>query len=157
MTRLRLGTLMVAATGNRPSLPTAVALAILAGPSFWLFFWSWLRPELHLSWPLHAPGRFLLAALVYPVLEEMVFRGGVQGALLGWPWGRRSCVGITGANLATTLSFALFHLFAHTPGWALAVILPSLVFGYFRDRTGRLGTSIGLHIWYNAGYFWLFG
>jgi len=36
------------------------------------------------------------------------------------------------------------------------VFFPSLVFGYFKDRTGRLTAPILLHIFYNAGFLWLF-
>jgi membrane protease YdiL (CAAX protease family) len=34
--------------------------------------------------------------------------------------------------------------------------LPSRVFGFFRDRTGRLVAPIVLHIFYNAGFLLLF-
>jgi membrane protease YdiL (CAAX protease family) len=36
------------------------------------------------------------------------------------------------------------------------VFFPSLVFGLFKDRTQRLLAPILLHVFYNAGYFWLF-
>ncbi|MEO7557618.1 MAG: JDVT-CTERM system glutamic-type intramembrane protease, partial [Gammaproteobacteria bacterium] len=60
------------------------------------------------------------------------------------------------ANVATTLLFAGFHFFYHAPLWAALVILPSLIFGYFRDRHQRVLPAIVLHVFYNAGYFWLF-
>ena len=36
------------------------------------------------------------------------------------------------------------------------VFLPSLVFGFFKDRTGRLTAPILLHSFYNAGFLLLF-
>ena len=32
-----------------------------------------------------------------------------------------------------------------------------LLFGLFKDRSGTLGAPIVLHVFYNSGYFWLFG
>jgi membrane protease YdiL (CAAX protease family) len=39
---------------------------------------------------------------------------------------------------------------------SVAVFLPSLIFGYFRDRYDQLHASIVLHVFYNAGYIWIF-
>ncbi len=133
--------------------------AILAAP-FFLIAFTLLRPvtlELELSWPLHAPARFLLPALVYPVLEEAAFRGLLQGTLVRFDWGRRSRAGISGANLLTSIAFTACHVLYHPPAWAAAVFVPSLIYGYFRDRTGSIRHSVALHAWYNAGYFWIFG
>lgn len=100
--------------------------------------------------------RFLL---VHPMIEEWIFRGIVQGEFL-----RRSCarwkthriglpgVGLSHANLMTSILFSLAHLLA-TPGWwAVAVLLPSIVLGHFRERFGRISIPIGLHILFNATY-----
>ena len=34
------------------------------------------------------------------------------------------------------------------------MLLPSLLFGYFKDRYRSLTIPIILHVFYNAGYFW---
>lgn len=128
--------------------------ALAAGPAAWALLAGWL-PVGDLGWPRAEPVRFLVLVVVYPVLEELVFRGLLQGALLRRPWGRRAAGPITAANLATALVFGAAHLFRVTPAWAAAVMLPGLVFGYFRERHG-LGTAIVLHAWYNAGFAWLF-
>jgi membrane protease YdiL (CAAX protease family) len=52
--------------------------------------------------------------------------------------------------------FALLHLFLSAAILAVAVFIPSLIFGYFRDRYEQLHAPILLHIFYNAGYIWLF-
>ena len=131
-------------------------LAIAAGPVFWLVYWAW-TPISAATGSGVQPGQWLMLVLVYPVLEEAVFRGLLQGMLfqprLGpWKWH-----GITGANLLASALFVLAHLPHQSPGWALATFGPSLVFGYFRDRHDRLASPVVLHVWYNLGFFSLFG
>ncbi len=137
-------------------------VALFAGPLFWAA-WSLIAgSSFEPWWPLRDPTRFLLPALVYPILEELAFRGLLQEWLYQKPWGaRRSGIRqvrgpISLANWLTTFAFALFHLLYHAPLWAAAVIFPSLVFGYFRDRYQSVTPAIVLHVFYNAGYFWLF-
>lgn len=109
-----------------------------------------------LSLQPHWPG--LRAAVVmmcvYPVLEEIIFRGGVQAALLhrcSW-----RVAGVSMANAVTSILFALTHLYAHSPPWALATLGPSMLFGIFYERHGqRLGAPITLHCMANAAYFLL--
>jgi membrane protease YdiL (CAAX protease family) len=60
------------------------------------------------------------------------------------------------ANWVTSLCFAASHLMWHSGLQALTVVVPSLVFGYFRDRYGRITPSVALHVFYNAGFVWLF-
>jgi membrane protease YdiL (CAAX protease family) len=60
-------------------------------------------------------------------------------------------------NIVTSIVFTGFHFIAHPPGWAIAVIIPSLVFGFFRDRYQHVLPAIILHVFYNSGYFLLFG
>lgn len=131
--------------------------AIAAAPVSWALVWWWSVPGIDLTWPLYAPLPFLLSALVYPLLEEIVFRGGLQPLLLDRPRMAQRWYGISGANLLASVVFSMLHLFAHAPIWALAVLAPSLVFGYFRERHDSLKSPIALHVLYNAGYFWLFG
>ncbi|MEO5573578.1 MAG: JDVT-CTERM system glutamic-type intramembrane protease [Gammaproteobacteria bacterium] len=121
-----------------------------------ILWWCDSPLALDLAWPLRAPLTFLLLALVYPVLEELVFRGALQGALTRQTWGGRKLGPISLANFFTSLVFAGFHLFYHAPLWAALVFLPSLIFGYFRDRHQSVRPAIVLHVFYNAGYFWLF-
>ena len=105
---------------------------------------------------MHDPLPFLLAALAYPVLEEIVFRGLLQGTLYACPFGRKRLGPLSWANLLASFAFTGFHFFYHSPLWAVAVIFPSLVFGYFRDKYQSLLPPIILHVFYNTGFFWLF-
>jgi uncharacterized protein len=105
------------------------------------------------DWILRDPARFVLFALVYPVLEELAFRGLVQGELLR-RWPRRLGV-LSAANAATSVLFATAHVLLR-PSWLSAgTLLPSLVFGYFRERHGSLAAPIALHVFYNSGFLLL--
>lgn len=122
----------------------------------WIALYFTARPALQLDWPLTHPAPFLLLVLLYPVLEEIVFRGLVQGA--GHRYlPPRSFGPISLSNLVTTLAFVAVHFLYHAPAWAVAVLIPSLVFGYFKDKHGGLTIPIALHVYYNAGYYWIFG
>lgn len=118
--------------------------------------WWMFDPRIELRWVLDRPLQFFSLVLLYPTAEEVVFRGAVQTTLRRSTWASGSWYGLTRANIITSLLFATLHFFFHTPVWAALVFVPSLVFGYFRDRHDSLCSPIALHIWYNSGYFLLF-
>jgi membrane protease YdiL (CAAX protease family) len=89
--------------------------------------------------------------MVQPILEELAFRGALQGALLRWTSARKLGP-VTVANVWTTICFAVLHLTSQPPAWALAVAVPSLVFGHLRDRFGSVLPAVALHVVYNAGF-----
>ena len=129
-------------------------LALLGAVIFWLWLYLATQPELNLAWPFAAPLTFMLLALLYPLLEEIVFRGMLQVWLLAYlPYSRH---GISLANLVTSLVFTGLHFLQHPPLWALGVFVPSVLFGFFRDRYNSVIPAILLHCFYNSGYFWLF-
>jgi membrane protease YdiL (CAAX protease family) len=126
-------------------------LAIAGGAIIALGIWLWVPLE---EPPAGSsiPWVVLATVIVYPLLEELVFRGAVQGWLLDRRWGGHSRLGITVANLMTTAAFTALHFLHHPPLWALSVAVPSLVFGLFRDRHGHVYPSIALHGLYNLFY-----
>lgn len=130
-------------------------LALLAGPLCWLALYFLFDAQPSWTWPLHQPGLFLLPALVYPVLEEIAFRGLLQ-ELVRERVSAATVGPLSVANLVTSVVFTALHFFHHPPLWAALVLFPSLVFGYFRDRSGALTAPIFLHVFYNSGYLWLF-
>ncbi|MEZ5540680.1 MAG: JDVT-CTERM system glutamic-type intramembrane protease [Pseudomonadota bacterium] len=130
-------------------------LALLAGPLCWLALFPLLAPQPAWGWPLRQPALFLMPALVYPVLEEIAFRGLLQ-ELLRERLGAGALGPLTHANLLTSAVFTLLHFLNHPPLWAALVLLPSLVFGYFKDRTRALTAPVILHVFYNSGFLWLF-
>lgn len=96
---------------------------------------------------------FLVAAVLLPIIEELCFRGLIQGEFIQCYWGRRAIYGVTLANCATSVLFMAGHLLTHPPIWALLVIFPSIVFGLVRDRLQSCYPAIVLHCFYNSGYF----
>jgi uncharacterized protein len=95
--------------------------------------------------------------LLQPLIEELIFRGVLQGELLRRVWGQRKWLGISAANAATSIAFTTLHFLSHPPLWAAGVLLPSLLFGYFRERHNSLYPPLCLHIYYNTGYFFTTG
>jgi len=96
---------------------------------------------------------FLSLVLIQPVIEELLFRGAIQGYLLQTSFGGWSLHGVSIANVLTTILFAAAHLVYQPPIWAAGVLVPSLFFGYFRDRTGSVVSPIVLHISFNGMFF----
>jgi uncharacterized protein len=131
-------------------------VAMLAGGGFWLGLWLWL-PIHPITLAQVLSQAFLFRAILYPVLEELLFRGYLQGQLHQRSWGQQGWGGLTLANCVTSLFFVAGHWWSHPPLWAAAVLLPSLIFGYCRDRYINIYPCIVLHVFYNAGYFGLTG
>lgn len=138
-----------------PFVDRQFQLAWLAGPITWLALWPWLATHFNPLWPLQNPLPLILAVLVYPPLEEILFRGWLQQSLQqrlrhsrNWP--------VSPANLITSLFFAAAHLWRHNLLLAAAVLLPSLIFGYFYERHQGLRSPILLHGWYNLGFVYCF-
>ncbi|MCC5795582.1 MAG: JDVT-CTERM system CAAX-type protease [Chromatiales bacterium] len=134
--------------GRSPLKDPLLALALAAGPAG---AWAWVSLT-GFTGSLSGSGltALLLLLLLSPVLEELVFRGLIQGWLLERPWARRRFGPLSVANLLSAAAFAL----SHWPRGGLlqvsGVLWPGLVFGYFRERHGRLATPVLLHAWYNS-------
>ncbi|MDE2418562.1 MAG: JDVT-CTERM system CAAX-type protease [Burkholderiales bacterium] len=129
-----------------------IALALLVALPVWGALGLFLGPH------LRAPAGWLAwvsLVLVQPLLEELVFRGLLQGQALrlvsanGQP---RRLGPLTMANMLVTLGFVALHLRAQPLAWALAVALPSLVLGHLRERTGSVWPAVLVHAFYNAGF-----
>lgn len=88
--------------------------------------------------------------LWYPVLEELLFRGAIQGFLGSTALGKRALMGLSLANVLTAILFTAMHLFYRADPLAWLVFFPGLVFGYFRDRHGAILGPLILHSAYNA-------
>jgi membrane protease YdiL (CAAX protease family) len=93
--------------------------------------------------------------LIQPLIEELVFRGVLQGLALrltthhGQP---RRLGPLTLANLLVTVGFVALHLQAQPLIWALAVTVPSLMLGHLRDRLASVWPAVLVHATYNAGF-----
>ena len=130
--------------------------ALAMGAAVWLAlpFLAIVQP---LPWPHIFSLPFLVVVLWQPTVEELLFRGCLQGWLFAHEWGKHSFVGISIANLLTSVVFSGAHLATHSLPWALSTLFPSLLFGVLRDRFGSVLPPLAMHIFYNAGYFLLTG
>jgi membrane protease YdiL (CAAX protease family) len=130
--------------------------ALLLGPLVsWLLFQSMGGTEAS-GLLLRHWQTLLWLILLYPVIEEWVFRGLLQPRLLQTAFGRSAVWGFSAANGITSMLFAATHLLGQPPEWAVLVIVPSLLFGWFRDRYDSVLPGTILHCSYNLGYFALF-
>ncbi len=121
-------------------------LALLLGPIGAALFISF--STIHISnfslW-------FLVSTIViYPVLEEIIFRGQLQAWLLKKPTMQPACCGISIANLITSLLFTSLHILYRLNIVNALIIIPSLIFGFFYERYSSVIPSIVLHICYNV-------
>lgn len=98
---------------------------------------------------------FLTLILVYPILEEILFRGLIQSTIA--KQFSKNWLIISQANLITSALFVSLHFISHPPLWALAVVIPSITFGYIQERVNNILAPITLHATYNAGYFLMLG
>lgn len=130
--------------------------ALLIAPVLWLIGYYVYSPTPDWAWALHQPREFALLVIVYPCIEELLFRGLLQGWLLERTQFQRRWFNLSLANITTAGIFTVLHFFSHPPLAAAAVLLPALIFGHFRDRYGSLHAPILLHVYYNLGYFWIF-
>ena len=136
----------------RTSLPLSLLQAWLLALPVWTLMG--LLPGLQLRAPTDLAA-VLSLVLLQPLLEELVFRGLLQGLALHWlsPGGRiLRCGPVSLANLLVTAAFVALHLGVQPLAWALAVAPPSLVLGHLREKYQRLGPVILTHAYYNAGF-----
>lgn len=136
---------------NRPRFDGAFITAVLAGPIFWLVLYLTAVP-VPVRTPAATQAIWFMTVIWYPVIEELLFRGLVQGELRRFAWGQRIRLGISGANAAATALFVIWHLVYSPEVATLTVVAPSLVFGYLRDRDDGIYTAIFVHAFYNATF-----
>jgi membrane protease YdiL (CAAX protease family) len=113
--------------------------------------WLWL-PAGYAQSIASDPWLLVSFLLLYPLVEEWVFRGILQGELLKREWGKRRGIGISNANLITSVVFTGLHFINQPPLWALLVLGPSLLLGHFRERHDSLLPPMLLHPLFNLAY-----
>lgn len=95
----------------------------------------------------------LTLVILYPIVEEIFFRGIVQSWIALRV--KKKLSFLSYSNILTSIIFSLMHLFNHAPIWAIASFVPSLVFGYSQERYKTLQAPVILHSYYNFGYFFV--
>lgn len=91
----------------------------------------------------------LLAVIGAPLVEELFFRGLIQGAFT-----RR--IGAVPALFTTAIIFSFAHVLSEGILAPVALFPMALVLGYLRHRTGRLAAGMVAHALFNASLFLLF-
>jgi uncharacterized protein len=84
-----------------------------------------------------------------PVVEELVFRAGLQ------KWLVQKTAHAQVANGITSTVFALMHYAISGNLTSLAVFLPSLALGWAYQKTNSLAWTIGLHMLFNLVFLLL--
>jgi len=102
----------------------------------------------------HLPAPLWTYLLFAPIVEEVVFRAGLQESLLSRLEGARATCPLT-ANVLTSIAFAAAHVLLR-PGWlACMTVLPSLLLGRVYQQQRRVELCVGLHALFNL--IWLLG
>ncbi len=103
--------------------------------------------------PLAVVAHFALGVILWPLFDELLFRGWIYTAL-------RARFGFAAALWTTAILFALANalLFAlahwdPTHLYALAILLLGLVLGYVRERTGSVRATTLVHMIYTLSEF----
>lgn len=90
---------------------------------------------------------WLQLLVLAPVLEEIIFRLGLQRHLQDRGWPVHRAVGLT------AVVFAAAHLLLRGPGWLMAAtVLPAWLIGLVYARHGRLWPCILLHALFNLAW-----
>jgi membrane protease YdiL (CAAX protease family) len=130
---------------SRQFIFASYGVAFACGP---LGAWMTLRLGLGLPSTACAPVALLTLLVIAPVVEEIVFRLGLQNWLAA-----RSSTHIGGLSLANglgALAFGSLHALHQGSAWMLLTAVPALVLGWVFELSGRrLTVPVLLHAWYN--------
>lgn len=118
-----------------------------------------IAPLLVWPWVAGLDGIYIKAGLIHtlalftaiPLLEEMLFRGVIQGWLLEKDWFNQVTAGASRANWFASIAFAGAHLWQHSLILLPGYLLVSLLLGHFRERYGGILVPVLLHGYYNLG------
>ena len=121
-------------------LIAAVIAPLLLG--FWLPPWG----DTIFVWGLS--GAIIFGASI-AVVEEVIFRGGIQTWLLRKNVFKIGLLGLSRANWLTSSLFAVGHIWQHPLVLVPGYFAVSLVLGYFRERYNGIRVPVALHAYYN--------
>ena len=95
---------------------------------------------------------WLWVVLVFPVFEELAFRGFLMGLLRRLlPMGGFSFITLN--NFVTSILFSIAHFFTRSLVLGLLVFIPSLWLGLIREKTSSIALCIAIHVTWNLGFF----
>jgi uncharacterized protein len=130
-----------------PKTDFQLLLALIAP----LLVWPWVPAGLF-SFPENNIFNTVALFTLVPIVEEILFRGFLQGWLLQKIWFGKINAGISRANWFTGIAFASAHLWQHALWLMPGYFLVSLLLGHFRERYQGIRVSILLHAYYNLGF-----
>jgi len=87
--------------------------------------------------------------LLYPIFEEIIFRGLILEELLRFKALTKKKYLISFANVLTSILFALLHFIILGGILSLLVFFPSLIIGMYYEKNKHLILAIILHSWFN--------
>ena len=128
--------------------------ALLLAVVCWILYGIFISP-LKFNSLFDSINLLIFSVLLYPIVEEIVFRGLIQEYFSRRTIFNHMFIGLSLANISTSVLFALSHLWSQSPLWALLTFFPSLVYGYFKERHNHLLPGIALHSLYNLGFIML--
>jgi membrane protease YdiL (CAAX protease family) len=106
---------------------------------------------------LPADPRLLASLLLAALLEEVIFRAGLQEALLRRMQALTPAprwLGLSAANLLTALLFAAAHAWLRSLWLGLASLAPALLLGWLYERRRNVWLCVLLHAAFNT-IWWL--
>ena len=131
----------------------AIGAALLAAPLL-LALGLWLGFIERIPYGGWTALLLLQLLVLYPVAEEVLFRGVLQAKLAEFTWGQVSVLGVSFANLVASILFAVTHIVLLGTLAAGLTLLPSLVFGHLFQVCRSLWPPILMHSWYNFLALW---
>lgn len=133
----------------RPVSGSILLLGAVSGGALFLVFYAYLHKEAlsvtgHVSAPL-----VVWSVLIAPVTEELVFRGVVYKAMLGWVerFGGGRVLELAAVFLVAVMFGALHHRSSLFLGMTIAA---GMLYGLLRWRFKSVQPSIACHVSYNA-------
>jgi membrane protease YdiL (CAAX protease family) len=131
--------------------PDYALIAALIAP---LIVWPWVP-----GWNSEVFKAGLSAAIVFvisiSILEEVLFRGFLQGWLLGRAHFKQRFFHFSRANWLSSMAFAIAHLLIHPLILLPGYFVTGMLLGHFRDRYNGILIPVLLHSYYNLGLLYL--
>ena len=121
-----------------------------------LLVWVTVYLSISASWmAIELPSKnssWLWLIIIFPVAEELAFRGFLMG-LLDKILPERKLGLITLNNFLTSVLFSSAHIFARSLTLGYLVFIPSLWLGWVKEQTSSISLCAAIHVTWNLGLF----
>ena len=151
--RLSFGRIRGAANSENPMRSHYFFLSLAGGLPVWIIVFYCAYLEVLQPPEIEHPLSVLAAVVLFPILEELVFRGLLWDL---WDYFKRvksSYLGMLAVkNCCISVCFSMLHIFNFGLLGGFLVFIPSLWLGWLKDRSGSTKTCCLVHILWNAGF-----